>query len=87
MPVAIEGEHFPTEVGYDAKLQSGQDPGEDDEHADELSVVQTNNFISCPGGWFQTNPQMKKPYVEVLGWRGYTWSAVVRPVGCTDKFF
>jgi hypothetical protein len=37
MPVAIEGEHFlPTEVGYDAKLQSGQDPGEDDEHTDEL---------------------------------------------------
>ena len=31
IPVAIEGEHFPTEVGYDAKLQSGQDPGEEDE--------------------------------------------------------
>ncbi len=24
--------------------------------------------------------------VEVLGWCGYTRSAVVRPVGCTDKF-
>jgi hypothetical protein len=34
--VAIECEHFPTEVDYDAKLQSGQDPGEDNEHADEL---------------------------------------------------
>jgi hypothetical protein len=36
VPVAIEGEHLPTEVGYNAELQSGQDPGEDDEHTDEL---------------------------------------------------
>ena len=34
--MVIEGEHLPTEVGYDAELQSGQDPGEDDEDADEL---------------------------------------------------
>ena len=27
-----------------------------------------------------------KPDVEVLGWRGYTWSAVGRPVGRTAKF-
>ncbi len=25
--------------------------------------------------------------VEVLGWCGYTWSAVVRLVGCSAKFF
>jgi hypothetical protein len=37
-PVAIEGEHLPTEVGYDTELQSGQDPGEDNEHADELHL-------------------------------------------------
>ncbi|XP_070292096.1 adenylyl cyclase-associated protein 2 [Salvelinus sp. IW2-2015] len=36
VPVAIKGEHLPTEVGYDAELQSGQDPGEDDEHSNEL---------------------------------------------------
>jgi hypothetical protein len=36
MPVAIEGEHLLTEVSYDAKQQSVQDPGEDEEHADEL---------------------------------------------------
>ncbi len=24
--------------------------------------------------------------VEVLGWCGYAWSAVERPVGCTAKF-
>jgi hypothetical protein len=34
--VAIEGENLQTEVGYDAELQSGQVPGVDDEHTDEL---------------------------------------------------
>ena len=30
--------------------------------------------------------KVKKPDAEVLGWCGYTWSAVVRPVGRTAKF-
>ena len=36
VPVAIEGERLHTEVGYDAELQSCEDPGEDDEDTDEL---------------------------------------------------
>ena len=49
-------------------------------------VVQTYNFTSCPGGWSQMIPQVKKLDVEVLGWHGYMWSAVVRPVRRTAKF-
>jgi hypothetical protein len=62
MPVAIDSEHLPTEVCYIAKLRSGQDTSEDNEHADKLPwdcfehcrndfVVQTHSFISCLGGW------------------------------------
>ncbi|KAI9541658.1 hypothetical protein NQZ68_028164 [Dissostichus eleginoides] len=36
VPDAIEGEHLPTQVSYVNELQAGQDPCEDDEHADEL---------------------------------------------------
>ena len=36
MPDAIECEHLPAQVGYDDKLQSGRDPDEDGERADEL---------------------------------------------------
>ncbi len=41
---------------------------------------------SCPGGWSQTILEVKMLDVEVLGWCGYMWSAVVRPVGCNAKF-
>jgi hypothetical protein len=82
VPVAIECEHLPTGVDYDAELQSGRDPGEDDEQMSfpetvsnslcKISmVVQTHSLINSPGGWSQI-PQGKKPDVEVLGWRGYT---------------
>ncbi len=49
-------------------------------------VMQTDCCSSCPGGWSQTILEVKMLDVEVLGWCGYTWSAVLRPVGCTAKF-
>ncbi len=48
-------------------------------------VMQTDCCCSCPGGWSQTILEVKMLDVEFLGWCGYTWSAVVRPVGCTVK--
>ncbi len=45
-------------------------------------VMQTDCCRSC-GGWSQTILEVKMLDVEVLGWCGYTWSVVVRPVGCT----
>ncbi len=49
-------------------------------------AIQTDCCSSCPGGWSQTILEVKMLDVEVLGWCDYTWSAVVRPVGCTAKF-
>ncbi len=49
-------------------------------------VMQTDCCSSCPGGWSQTMTSQMLD-VEVLGWCGYTWSAVVRQVRCTAKFF
>ncbi len=49
-------------------------------------VMQTDCCSSCPGGWSQMILEVKMLDVEVLGWCGYTWSAVVRPGGCTAKF-
>ena len=90
MPDAIEREHLLTQVSYGDELQSGRDPDEDDQHADELPcrkslVMQTDCCSSCLGGWSQTILEVNMLDVEVLGWCGYTWSAVVRPVGCTAK--
>ncbi len=49
-------------------------------------VIQTDCCSSCPGGWSQMILEVKMLDVEVLGLCGYTWSAVVRPVGWTAKF-
>ncbi len=49
-------------------------------------VMQTDCCSSCLSGWSQTILEVKMLNAEVLGWCSYTWSAVVRPVGCTAKF-
>ncbi len=36
VPDAIECEYLITQVGYNDELQSGRDPDEDNDHADEL---------------------------------------------------
>ena len=46
-------------------------------------VVQTHSFISCPGGWSQTIPQLKKPG---CGGLGLACLHVVCSVGRTAKF-
>ncbi len=49
-------------------------------------VMQTDCCSSCSDGWSQMNLKVKMLDVEVLGWCGYTWSAIVRPVGCTANW-
>ncbi len=48
-------------------------------------LMQTVCCSSCPGGWSQMILEVKMLDVEVLGWCGYMWSTVVRPVGCTSN--
>ena len=93
MLVAIEGEHLPlksvtmphcSQVKTLVRMTSRQMSFPEtvsDSFCRMSSVVQTHSFISSLGGWSQVIPLVKKPDVEVLGWHGYTGSAVVRLVG------
>jgi hypothetical protein len=92
VPVAQGGEHFPTEVSYDAKLQSDQDPGEDNEHADELTVCAEIIWLCIPHFHQQSRWMVSdNPAGEEAGCGGpgLTWLhviCVVRSVGRTSKF-
>ena len=49
------------------------------------SVVQPHSFTSCPLAGLRQSRKVKQLHVEVLGWLGYTWSAVNRSVERTAK--
>ena len=51
-----------------------------------ISVQKEHLIILSPCPPHLMIMHVKKPDVEVLGWCGYTWSAVVRLVGRTAKF-
>ncbi len=74
----IECEQLPTQVSYDDELQSGLDPDEDDEHADELpwdgfwQFVQkffgyANRLLQQLSGWLVSDDlEVKDAGSEVL---------------------
>ncbi|XP_035639851.1 ubiquitin carboxyl-terminal hydrolase 12 isoform X1 [Oncorhynchus keta] len=52
-----------------------------------ITIVKSHGFwLLFDDDIVEMIPQVKNLDVEVLGCRGYMWSAVVRPVGRTDKF-
>ncbi len=55
VPDTIECEYLPTQVGYDDKLQSGRDPVEDIEHADELPWDGFWQFVQNCFGCYYTD--------------------------------
>ncbi|XP_056221058.1 uncharacterized protein LOC130161668 [Seriola aureovittata] len=48
------------------------------------NMLNGSRVRSCLSGWSQTILEVNMLDVEVLGWCGYTWSAVVRPVGFSE---
>lgn len=57
-----------------------------DSYCKNSLVMRTDCCSGCVGGSSQVIMELKMLDVEILGWCGYTRSAVVRPVGCTAKF-
>ena len=51
-----------------------------------IKDINTSPFHQLSRCLVSDDPQVKKPDVEVLGWRGYTWSGVVWLVVRTAKF-
>ncbi len=89
VPDAIEWEHLPTQVGYDDELQSGWDPDEHNEHADDLpwdgfwQFVQiffgyANRLLQQLSGWLVSDNLGGKD--AVCGGSGLGWLHVV--CGC-----
>lgn len=66
MPKVIKDEHLPTHVVNNGELQSGQDLCDGDKHASAVWVTVLDKHIG-------EDPECKGT--------GYTWSAVVGPVG------
>ncbi len=78
VPDANKSKNLPAQVGYDNELQSGREPDEDDEHADELpwdgfwQPVCAEIIWLCKTDCFRvTIMEVKMLDVEVLGLCGY----------------
>jgi hypothetical protein len=64
--VAIKGEHLLTEVGYDAKLQSGQDPGESMQMETARSLHKTTNQEVSPNRHLRKQKSIKNEHTKKI---------------------